>query len=187
MVTRRRSNAQKPKFDDRSADFLLTQYSALRNEIIKRMELQNQIISLMLIASGALISFGFQADLPIPILTTPLLVFFLASFWANHDVRIRHFGRYIRKYIEEAFLEADKGWEGVGGTGGTKYLARRLSLITSPGIFVSVQIFSMGAVLVLQKNGIPLGFWEQVYLIVDALLIPSTVYMMTRPKEGVVV
>ena len=187
MVTKRKSDAQKPKFDDRSADFLLTQYSALRNEIIKRMELQSQIISLMLIASGALVSFGFQLSLPIPILTTPLLVFFLASFWANHDVRIRHFGRYIRTYIEEAFLEADKGWEGVGGTGGTKYLARPLSLITSPGIFVSVQIFSMGAVLVMQRSGIPLGREEQVFLGIDTLLTLVTLYIMTRPKEGVVV
>jgi hypothetical protein len=62
--------------------FLITEYSALRSELVKRMELQHQLISLALIAAGTFLSVGLEADSTIMILIYPFLAMFLASAWA---------------------------------------------------------------------------------------------------------
>ena len=40
--------------------FLLAEYAALRAELLKRIELQHQLISLTLIVFGTMLSFGLQ-------------------------------------------------------------------------------------------------------------------------------
>lgn len=172
---------QKTKITNRSVEFLINQYLALRDEILKRMEIQNQMISLMLIASGTLISVGLQFDSTAVILAAPILAFFLAVFWANHDVRIRHIGLYIRKYIEEEFLELDKGWEGVGGTGGTKYLARNLSIFASQGVFIGVQILSVVMALLITKFSA-----EDIILIVLDVIVTMITFPLLRRRRVVV-
>jgi hypothetical protein len=41
-------------------DFALAEYSALRDEILKRIEFQNQIVNLTLIVAGTAVSVAFQ-------------------------------------------------------------------------------------------------------------------------------
>lgn len=161
---------------DSSIEFLMLQYAALREEILKRMEVQNQIISLMFIASGTLISVGLQFKSDTVMLATPILAMFLATFWANHDVRIRQIGLYIRRYIEEEFLEVNKGWEGIGGTSGTKHMARQLSVFASQGIFIGTQVLSV--LLALLNPGFKTE--DIVLLIVDVAIILFTLYMLRR-------
>ncbi len=167
-----------PKLAENSAAFLLNQYLALRDEIIKRMEIQNQIISLMLIAGGTFISLGIERQSTTLILATPVLALFLASFWTNHDVRVRHIGLYIRRYIEEKFLDVNTGWEGVGGTSGTKYLSRHLSIFASQGIFIGIQLLSIFAALITTKFSLE----DQILFAVDTIFVLITIPLMWRRR-----
>ena len=42
--------------------FLISEYSALREEIVKRIEIQHQLLSLALIATGTILTIGFQTS-----------------------------------------------------------------------------------------------------------------------------
>lgn len=161
---------------DPSTRFLLVQYEALREEILKRMEVQNQIISLMFIASGTLISVGLQFNSVPVMLATPILAMFLATFWANHDVRIRQIGLYIKTYIEEKFLDVNKGWEGVGGTGGKKHLARQLAVFASQGIFIGTQILSLFMALLITSFATE----DVILMILDVFIIVITLLLLRR-------
>ena len=87
------------------AGFLKEEYQVLRGEILKRTELQHQLISIALLAFGSLLALGFGKDgSPQATLAYPLLTVALAAAWSQHDIRIRQIGEYIRDNIEPQCL-----------------------------------------------------------------------------------
>jgi len=59
--------------------FLVAEYQALRDEIIKRLEIQQQLHLFALVAFGTFLTIGFQSKtVTIPLLY-PILALFLAS------------------------------------------------------------------------------------------------------------
>lgn len=87
--------------------FLLAEYNALRDEILKRTEIQHQLISLTLIAAGTFITI----NVPTAILTYPILGLFIAAAWKQSDSTIANLGAYIGTHIEDAFLGDQQGWQ----------------------------------------------------------------------------
>jgi len=85
-----------------NADFLLAEYQALRNEIVKRMEMRHQFVIYALVVAGAFLSLGAQerASFIVPLMY-PVLAFFLAWGWTHNDVRVAELGVYIHKEVEE--------------------------------------------------------------------------------------
>lgn len=92
------------------SQFLLAEYRELRGEILKRSELQHQLISIALVAFGALAAVGLR-DTPAALLAYPMLVLFLSTAWSYHDIQIAQLGIYIRYRIEEQLIGGDLGWE----------------------------------------------------------------------------
>src|ERR1700693_240276 len=90
--------------------FLLAEYRELRGEILKRSELQHQLISIALVAFGGLTAVGLK-DSPGALLAYPMLVLFLSIGWSYHDIQIAQLGVYIRYRIEERLVGGDLGWE----------------------------------------------------------------------------
>ena len=90
--------------------FAVAEFSCLRDEILKRIEFQNQIVNLTLVIAGSVVSFAFgfrNGALILPIY--PVIAFGLAASWEQHNLRIRQLGVYIRKRLETR--TSDKGWE----------------------------------------------------------------------------
>jgi hypothetical protein len=98
----------KPATNDGSV-FLLAEYRELRAEILKRSEMQHQLISFSLAALGALMAVGLR-DSPTALLIYPIVTLGLAIGWAYHDLQIAQLGLYIRYRIETR-LVGSRGWE----------------------------------------------------------------------------
>jgi hypothetical protein len=74
------------------------EYTALRSEILKRIELRQQVISVTLTLAGAFLGVGLTKESVV--LIYPLLAALLALGWAQNDFRIKISARYIRDKLE---------------------------------------------------------------------------------------
>jgi hypothetical protein len=83
------------------------EYRSLRDEILLRINLRQQLVWYTLALSGALVGVGLQS--PRLSLLYPPFAFFLALGWLQNDYRIRDVSAYIRKFIEPMFSTV--GWE----------------------------------------------------------------------------
>jgi hypothetical protein len=94
--------------NDNSA-FALAEYSALRDEILKRIEFQNNTLNWALVIAGSVVTFGLQLNNPMILLLYPPIALGLSASWEQNNLRIRQLGAYIRKRIESRF--PNNGWE----------------------------------------------------------------------------
>jgi hypothetical protein len=92
---------------------LLAEYSALRTEILKWMEIQSQVITLAIIALGTILTVGLQSQVKNGslMLTYPPLAMFLSIVWFHTDYRIRQTGMYIKVQIESQVGANNLNWE----------------------------------------------------------------------------
>jgi hypothetical protein len=120
---------------------VLAEYSALRQEILKRIEARYQLISLTLIIAGTILTFGLQPDSPSAILFVfPILSAFLASIWSHNLRMIRRVSNFIRDHIEAKYIAT--GWE--GAIKDEVYSLSWLSgIIASSGIFLGTEIITL--------------------------------------------
>lgn len=89
---------------------ILTEYKALRDEIVKRVEFRYQIINLILIVAGTFLTVGVQSNIPASVLLVyPILALFLLASWAHNGVAALRIGKYVREYIEKKV--AGLNWE----------------------------------------------------------------------------
>ena len=91
-------------------DFLLAEYAQLKGEILKRSEFQHQLISIALVALGALAAVGLK-DSPSALLAYPMLALFLGAAWSYNDIQIAQLGVYIKYRIEDQLIGQGLGWE----------------------------------------------------------------------------
>lgn len=125
---------------------ILSEYEALRNEVLKRLEFRYQIINLTLVVAGTFLSVGVQPNIsPAVLLVYPILAMFLITGWIYNLVQLRKLGNYIRDNIEAKLVVT--GWE--------SYLTGRrrqadsfqpldyLGTISTGGLFLSTQILSV--------------------------------------------
>ena len=89
--------------------FLLAEYKELRAEILKRSEIQHQLISFSLAALAALTTVGLR-DSPSALLIYPIVTLGLSVGWAYNDLQIAQLGLYIKHRIE-AKLVGSLGWQ----------------------------------------------------------------------------
>jgi hypothetical protein len=92
------------------------QYNSLREEILTRIKLRQQLLFFSLALASALL--GFLEKLPIAAFLYPIFSTFVALSWIQNDNRIGELGSYIREYIENCKKDnkEDKiivglGWE----------------------------------------------------------------------------
>ncbi len=137
-------------------DFLLAEYSQLRSEILKRSEIQHQLISIALVAFGALISVGLR-DSPTALLAYPMLAMFLSASWSYNDIQIAQIGFYIRYRIEKQLIGDGLGWEhAIVSDRASKRIGARVKLATR-GILLGTQFLVLGLYLL---NRLSTGFPE---------------------------
>lgn len=137
-----------PKESLETQAFLIAEYSAMRDEILKRIELRSQVTSLTLIIFGTLLSFGLQARSSPAILLYPIIATFLAANWAHNGVSIKAIAIYIRDHIESRVDKAI-AWE--HRTGLSRNPLNRLNFWSASGIFIGTSLFAIVIALPLAK------------------------------------
>src|SRR4051794_12899968 len=87
-------------------DLTLAEYSSLRAEILKLIELQSQFLAITVVAFGTIASVGFQAKNERMVLIQPVLALILGVLWMNNAHSICRCARYLRK-LEKRFSSKD--------------------------------------------------------------------------------
>ena len=160
--------------------FLLAEYAQLKAEILKRSEFQHQLISIALVALGALVSVGLK-DAPIAVLAYPMLAMFLASAWTYNDAQIAQLGIYIRYRIEENLIGEGLGWEhAIKADSVSGVIGKRIRIATR-GILIGSEFMAIGLYLAARQS-IHLPKGEIVLLAVDLVAIFFT-FRITRHQR----
>lgn len=152
------------------------EYQSVRAEILKRIELRQQIIQINLTFAGVLIGVGAQTNNPLISSIYPPLAFCFAMLWAQNDIRGRQLGQYIREVLEggkgkwEAFYKEKLSIETMLG----KY---PLSIFAPGGAFIiseliAILFFTLG----IQNKD---EFWW-VLLVMDALSLLGTIILLQK-------
>ena len=169
--------------DVNGAGFLKEEYQALRGEILKRTELQHQLISIALVAFGSLLALGFGKDgSPQATLAYPLLTVALAAAWSQHDIRIRQMGAYIKDSIEPQLLGTGKGWEHFLEWSGaeSERVGKRAQWSTRVILFITP---ILAVIFARFKIGMPVDPVDRLLTGMDILCIAITAYLFWRIKS----
>jgi len=131
--------------------FLLAEYSTLREEIIKRVEIEYQILYITLFIFSTMCGFALSYRYPVIILPYPILCVLLTSAWVNSDFSIFYIAEYIKNQIEAKIGEGATGWE--------HYLAPKKPLLLSTssvgGTFVITTLIAIAIGISLAKLDTP--------------------------------
>jgi hypothetical protein len=167
------------------SQFLLAEYRELRGEILKRSEMQHQLISITLVALGALSTIGLR-DSPSALLAYPMLALFLAAAWTYNDIQIAQLGIYIRYRIEDQLIGGGFGWEhAIMSDRASKQIGSLIKVATR-GILWGSEFLAIGLYLLKRLSmGWPTGLAErrgEVVLVVlaGAALVFTIVIMRNR-------
>jgi hypothetical protein len=160
-----------------ASDFLIAEYSALRAEMLKRIEIQHQLISLALIATGTFL--GLQVPTTIK-LAYPILALFLAAAWSQSDMRIRQMGIYIRERIEAKILDNNLGWEHVRASTNIRVFGSR-AFIAVRGVIIGTQLLVV--IVAMFNTAFPIE--DIVFLCIDCLAVISTILLL-RPHKVII-
>ena len=120
---------------------MLAEYSTLRSEILKRMDMRQQMLTFTLVIAGTVLSFGVQEDIsPMVLLLYPILALFLATAWTQSDTRIWDIAEYIKNHIEPNFSGIN--WESYVYDKNKTRKVRPLE-ITAVGVFLITEILAV--------------------------------------------
>lgn len=162
------------------------EYNSLRGEILKRIELRQQIISVTLTLAGVFLGFGLTTATVA--LVYPPLAAFLAFGWAQNDFRIRDLAVYIRTRLEgEASGLGYENYVQEARTKGQGLGTWRFVVLSHSGIFIFTQL--MAVIIELAKYG-PLaqvapGFTPLTWflLAVDAIAILAVIWVARNARR----
>ena len=123
---------------------LLVQFNALRSEVLARMGMRQQILTIA-VAGAGLFSAIVTGDIALPIflLLYPPLGLCLAIAWSHHDVRTGEIGEYIRRHIEPHFAALQ--WEQfmLDLYYGKKNISKNMAEYASIGTFIGTEMAAM--------------------------------------------
>src|SRR5258706_5597069 len=95
-----------------AALLLIEQYTSLRSEIEKRIDIRQQILALTLLVAGTFLTVGVQPAVPeVVLLFYPLIAMFLGAIWEHNDLRVGQINFYIRTELEKHLGALGPGWE----------------------------------------------------------------------------
>jgi hypothetical protein len=162
----------------------LAEYKALRDEVLARIGMRNQIVNFAVIVLAALFAVSARdggvpgGTSPAVLLAYPILAFFLARGWVNHDTRIGEIGEYIRTRLENG--SSGFQWDGYlfGKYQGEKHWVR-------PEAFFAAGLFAgtSALVTVLAVRAATLTPVLTGLLVLDLLAIGWTVVSVGRRSQ----
>jgi len=128
------------RLDDARVEFLLARYSALNEELQNRNSYNYQMISLHLTIVAAILTFGLQPDSSASVLfIVPITSMLLGLVVTHNFLARRRLGMLIKNEIEAEFnfVSNDPTYQ-------TSYIRGILGYVGTGGLFMIVQIFTLG-------------------------------------------
>lgn len=119
-------------------ELLKLEYPALRAELLKRIELRQDLLKLALTVASALLVVAVTQSALALFATYSPIVFCFTLLWAQNDLRGRQIGQYIHDHIEAP----SSGWEHhyrAELAGSTQLAGARLSIAAPFGTFLVLQ------------------------------------------------
>ncbi|MCP3685974.1 MAG: NUDIX hydrolase [bacterium] len=166
---------------------ILTEYSSLREEILKRMDFRNRLETFTLIVAGSIFSFGLIENGPLMLfLIYPVLALFLAVAWMHSDVRIGEIGKYIKGHIENRLQGV--GWEKHIDKIKSEQSGRILTNATelsALGIFLGTQLLALTIAFLPSSFSIQnlLNSIQKILIVFIEILILVITYFIVRKRR----
>lgn len=131
------------KVSDEDKQLAEMEYASTRGEILKRIEMRQQIVSVTLTLAGIFLGVGLSAQSVA--LVYPPLAMFLAFGWAQNDFRIRDLAKYIREQVEVKFTNGGYETYVDGQRRENRGLGSwRFVVLSHGGIFLFTQLMAIG-------------------------------------------
>jgi hypothetical protein len=141
------------------------EYNILKNEMLRRIEMRQQIVAVTLTLAGALLSVGLSTTAPVALIY-PLLSMFLGLGWAQNDFRIRQSARYIRENLEGGKipgLNYETHVQKQREVRKDDWGSWRFIVLSHGGIFLLTQLMAIG----ISMSKFPLSPLEWILLVID--------------------
>jgi hypothetical protein len=123
----------------------MEQFRALRTEILLRIPLRSQLVAFAVTSFAAIIALTSSGTFPREVLFVyPIMAFFIAYEWMDHDLKIFGIASYIKQQIEPHFptLRWEHHLDHM-----RKRRKLRTSRVSAGGIFVCASLLSLGLAL----------------------------------------
>ncbi len=91
--------------------FVMAEYNALREQILKCKDNQHQILTFSIIVLGTIMTIGYNAANSVIILLYPIVALFLAAIWLENSLEGEITASYIQRFIESKVGEKNIWWE----------------------------------------------------------------------------
>jgi preprotein translocase subunit SecY len=154
----------------------LLEYPSIRGELLQRLEMRQNLLSITLSLAGLFVSFGL-ANPGVSLVYSPLAVF-LAMLWGQNEIRCRQIGKYIQQL--EASIPGLR-WESYyrdQTEQETRFGPWPLSIMAPAGIFVTTQAVAV-TVGIATMTGTPVE-WFLVALSALALTVTLALILHVR-------
>ncbi|MFE3456983.1 hypothetical protein ACFXKD_05505 [Nocardiopsis aegyptia] len=163
---------------DGKAALLIAEYTSLRAELLKLIELQSTLQSLAIISFGITMPIGFQFDSAIVILIQPALALILGASWLNHAHAIHRIAAYLSGSLEPKVGSENLAWE--------NYVRSHPLRFGRAGFWATRSLFMVSAVLAAASGALITEATAQNLTIlgVSGLLALATVLMFLIWREG---
>jgi hypothetical protein len=159
--------------------FALAEYNNLRMEILKMIELQSQLLNIIVIAFGTVVSVGLQTRNAAIIAIHPILALILGICWLNHNYAIIRAADYIRSRLEARFYENDcEGWECY--VLDYKISHARIGRIGERAIFSGSSLVAVLAAVYIGANNL----WSIIVIMIAAVFTVATILLFLAYREG---
>lgn len=140
--------------NDETLAFLQAEYTSLRSEFVKRVELGQRLLEITLVSAAAILTINLTgAEFARVLLAYPVLVMFLALAGLQHGLQLRILATYIKTEIEPRFRWRHDGEDVSVGyqawlVDRSPRQAQRLGILGSMSMFIGSQVlvFSLGVV-----------------------------------------
>ncbi|NUM77600.1 hypothetical protein HUU40_24825 [candidate division KSB1 bacterium] len=155
------------------------EYSHLRSEILKRIELRQQIATVTLTLAGIFLGLGVTTESVV--LIYPPLATFLALGWAQNDFRVRDLAKYLREEVEpkmpglgyELYIQKKRGMK-AGGLGSWRFV-----VLSHGGIFLLTQFMA----ILVELSKFSFNLLEYVLMGVDFVSILVVLWVVRQSKR----
>ena len=152
------------------------EYSALRSEIVKRIEMRQQIVAITLTLAGVFLAFG--ASTASVVLIYPLLAMFLGFGWAQNDFRIKESARYIRDHLEGKI-------PGLGYEGHVQRQREATPISRGIGLsYIGICFLTQWMAIGIGALKFTTGPLEWILLGVDLIAVAAVVWLMIQALRG---
>lgn len=165
---------------------VIEEYKALRDEILKRLDVRYQLVNLTLVIIATLFSAGLQPNVaPSVLLLYPIVGMFLSAGWVQNNYTLYELADYIRQNIENKYGGA--GWQGYVANPPKRH-RKGITYFFSSLFFFSVAVFCGTQVIAMllgiaRIRGTTPAMEEWILLVIDGIAVLLTAFMFIRERR----